>query len=169
MSAVATDLAERLRARFPDVLEVRGDVSVTIGPSELLDALAYLRGEADLGFGFLSDLTASDWPGLDPRMWLSYQLLDMDQARRIRVRVGLPPDPDPPHVPSVTPMFPTADWLEREVFDFFGVVFDGHPNLRRIELPEDWVGHPLRKDQPIGGVNTQYKGAHIPPPDQRGI
>ena len=64
---------------------------------------------------------------------------------------------------------PTAEWLEREVFDFFGVVFDGHPDLRRIEMPEEWVGHPLRKSEPMGGVDTRYQGAFIPPPDQRGL
>ena len=66
-------------------------------------------------------------------------------------------------------MYPTAEWLEREVFDFFGVVFDGHPDLRRIEMPEDWVGHPLRKTEGMGGVNTAYRGAFVPPPDQRGL
>jgi NADH-quinone oxidoreductase subunit C len=163
-----SELAERLRERFPEVLEVRGEVSVTVAAEELLEALAYLRDQQDLGFGFLSDLTCTDWPGLDPRFWLAYQLLSMEHRHRLRVKVGLPPQPDPPHVPSLTPTFRTANWMEREAFDFFGVVFDGHPDLRRIEMPEDWVGHPLRKDHPLAGVNTQYKGAFIPPPDQRG-
>jgi NADH-quinone oxidoreductase subunit C len=165
----ASDLAERLRERFPEVLEARGEVTVTVAAEEVLGALAHLRDEEDLAFAFLSDLTCSDWPDLDPRFWLAYHLLSMRHHRRLRVKVGLPPTPDPPHVPSVTPMFPTANWLEREVFDFFGVMFDGHPDLRRIEMPEDWVGHPLRKDHPLAGVNTQYKGAFIPPPDQRGV
>ena len=164
-----TTLAGRIRTRFADTLEVRGEVTVTVQPKELLEALAYLRDQEDLSFRFLSDVTASDWPGADPRFWLAYHLLSMEHRMRVRVKVGLPPKPDPPHVASVTPLFPAANWLEREVFDFFGVVFDGHPDLRRIEMPEDWVGYPLRKDEPLAGVNTQYKGgAFIPPPDQRG-
>jgi NADH-quinone oxidoreductase subunit C len=164
-----SDLAERLGERFPEVLDARGEVTVTVASEEVLEALAYLRDQDDLDFAFLSDLTCSDWPDLDPRFWLAYHLLSMRHRRRLRVKVGLPPLPDPPHVHSLTAMFPTANWLEREVFDFFGVVFDGHPDLRRIEMPEDWVGHPLRKDHPLAGVNTQYKGAFIPPPDQRGL
>jgi NADH-quinone oxidoreductase subunit C len=163
-----TELAERLRRRFPDTLEARGETTVTVASEELLETLGYLRDEEDLAFGFLSDVTASDWPGMEPRFWLAYQLLSMEHRLQVRVKVGLTGELDPPHVASVTPLFPAANWLEREVFDFFGIVFDGHPDLRRIEMPEDWVGHPLRKDQPLAGVNTQYKGAFIPPPDQRG-
>jgi NADH-quinone oxidoreductase subunit C len=162
-----TPLAERLRARFPDVLLAREEVTVTIGRDDLRSVLEYLREEDDLSFRFLADVTATDWPGLDPRFWLAYELLSMEHRHRVRVKVGL--SPDDAHVPSATPAFPTANWLEREVYDFFGIVFDGHPDLRRIEMPEDWVGHPLRKDQPLAGVNTQYKGAFIPPPDQRGL
>jgi NADH-quinone oxidoreductase subunit C len=162
-------LAERLRPRFPDVVVARGDVSVVVASDDLHPALRYLRDEPDLAFRFLSDVTATDWPDLDPRFWLAYQLLSMEHHQRVRVNVGLPRGEEPPHVASVVPMFPTADWLEREVFDFFGVVFDGHPDLRRIELPEEWVGHPLRKTEGMGGVNTAYRGAFIPPPDQRGL
>jgi NADH-quinone oxidoreductase subunit C len=164
-----SDLARRLRTRFPEVLEARGEVSVTVAGEELVEALAHLREQEDLAFGFLSDVTCTDWPKLDPRFWLAYHLLSMSHRHRVRVKVGLPAVPDPPHVPSVTPLFPTANWLEREVFDFYGVIFDGHPDLRRIQMPDDWDGHPLRKDQPLAGVNTQYKGAFIPPPDQRGV
>jgi NADH-quinone oxidoreductase subunit C len=162
------ELAERLRQRFSDVLEARGEVSVTVLPEDLSETMAYLREDEDLAFRFLADVTASDWPDRDPRFWLAYQLLSMEQRHRVRVNVGLPAAPDPPHIQSATALFPAANWLEREVYDFFGIVFDGHPDLRRIEMPEDWVGHPLRKDQPLAGVNTQYKGAFIPPPDQRG-
>jgi NADH-quinone oxidoreductase subunit C len=163
-----TGLAQRLRSRYPDLLEARGEITVTVASGDLLETLRYLKEQEDLAFGFLSDVTATDWPGMSPRFWLAYQLLSMENHSQVRVKVGLPPDPDPPRIASATLVFPAANWLEREVYDFFGIVFEGHPDLRRIEMPEDWVGHPLRKDEPLAGVNTQYKGAFIPPPDQRG-
>ena len=161
------ELAGRLRQRFAEVLDARGEVTVTVAPDQLLAALQYLRDESDLSFRFLSDLTASDWPGRRPRFWMAYQLRSLEHHHWVRVKVGLPADD--PTVPSVTALFPTANWHEREVFDFFGVIFQGHPDLRRIEMPEGWEGHPLRKDEPLAGVSTQYKGAFIPPPDQRGL
>jgi NADH-quinone oxidoreductase subunit C len=161
------ELAGRLRQRFVEVLDARGEVTVTVAPDQLLAALGYLREVEDLSFRFLSDLTASDWPGREPRFWLAYQLRSVEHHHWVRVKVGLPADD--PTVPSVTALFPTANWHEREVFDFFGVIFQGHPDLRRIEMPEGWEGHPLRKDEPLAGVSTQYKGAFVPPPDQRGV
>jgi NADH-quinone oxidoreductase subunit C len=160
------ELAERLRTRFAEVLETRGEITVTVGRDQLLRALQYLREEQDLSFGFLSDVTATDWPALELRLWVAYHLASFEHRHRLRVKVGLPGADA--HVPSVTSLYPTANWLEREVFDFFGVVFDGHPDLRRIEMPEGWTGHPLRKDEPLAGVSTQYRGAFVPPPDQRG-
>ena len=85
----------------------------------------------------------------------------------MRVKAGLPPDDL--RIASISPAFPAADWQEREVFDLFGVAFDGHPDLRRILMPDGWVGHPLRKDEPMGGVPTMFKGATMPPPDERGL
>src|SRR5690242_13831872 len=95
------ELGERLRQRFDDVLVARGEVNVTVGPADLPEANAYLHDEDDLAFRFLSDVTCSDWPGADPRFWLAYHLLSMEQAHRVRVKVGLPPVPDPPHVASL--------------------------------------------------------------------
>ena len=161
------ELVQRLRHRFPEATEVRGETTVIVEREDFVDAIEYLRFEGDLRFGFLSDITATDWPDLDPRFWVIYHLLSMEHRHRIRVKVGLPASD--PHVPSLTPLFPGANWPEREVYDFFGIVFDGHPDLRRIQMPEDWVGYPLRKDEDMGGVNTAYKGAFIPPPDQRGL
>jgi NADH-quinone oxidoreductase subunit C len=167
---LTAELAERLRGRFPDPLEARGEVTVVAEPNDLLDDLAWLRETPELAFDCLSDVAATDWPDAEPRFWLAYHLRSMEHGHRLRVKVGLSGAEDPPRVPSVTPMFPTGNWLEREVFDFFGVVFDGHPDLRRIEMPEDWEGYPLRKTEPLAGVNTQYKqGAFIPPPDERGL
>ena len=94
-----------------------------------------------------------------------YHLLSMTHNRRIRLEVTCP-DADP-HIPSVVAVYPTNDWHERETYDFFGIVFDGHPALTRIQMPDDWPGHPQRKDYPLGGIPVEYKGATIPPPDQR--
>jgi NADH-quinone oxidoreductase subunit C len=94
-----------------------------------------------------------------------YPLLSMTHNRRIRVEVACP-DADP-HIPSVVSVYPTDDWHERETWDMFGIVFDGHPALTRILMPDDWPGHPQRKDYPLGGIPVEYKGAEIPPPDTR--
>jgi NADH-quinone oxidoreductase subunit C len=161
------ELAGRVGDRFPDALVARGEVTLTVPPEELLDALSWLRDQQDLAFAFLSDVSCTDWPGRDPRIWMAYHLYSFEHGHRIRVKTGLPDDGQP--VDSVTPMFPAANWHEREVYDLFGVVFEGHPDLRRILLPDEWEGHPLRKDQPLGGVVTRYKGATVPPPDERGL
>ncbi|MDP9341427.1 MAG: NADH-quinone oxidoreductase subunit C [Actinomycetota bacterium] len=160
-----TELAERLRQRFPDTMVARDEVAVPLGREELLAALTYLKEDPDLSFGFLSDITATDWPGRLPRFWLAYHLLSLEHRHRVRLKVGLAEDDAV--APSATPVFPTANWLEREVFDFYGVVFEGHPDLRRIIMPDDWDGHPLRKDYSLGGVGTQYRGAFIPSVDER--
>ena len=89
----------------------------------------------------------------------------MEHKHRLRVKVGV--SGEDPHVPSATGLFPTANFQEREVFDLFGVSFDGHPDPRRILMPEGWDGHPLRKTEELGGVNTRYKGAFVPPVDKR--
>lgn len=155
-----------IAARFADVVEARGEITVTVGRDELLESLAWLRDSQ--GFTFLSCVTATDWPGNDPRFWIAYELRTIGgPVRRIRVKVGL--SETDPHIPSVTAPFPTANWLERETFDLYGVVFDGHPDLVRILLPDDWEGHPLRKDEELGGVNTRYHGAFIPPVDTRTV
>jgi NADH-quinone oxidoreductase subunit C len=161
----AEELAARIREGFSDVLAVRGEVIVLVGRDELVDALVRLRDQPDLSFRFLSSLTATDHPGREPRFWVVYELRSVEHAHRLRLKVGLPGDDL--HIPSVTPLFPTANWHEREVWDLFGIVFDGHPDLDRILLPDDWEGHPLRKDEELGGVGTRYHGAFIPPVDER--
>jgi NADH-quinone oxidoreductase subunit C len=108
-----------------------------------------------------------DYLGSDPRrLHVTYQLTSMTYRRRVRLEVAVAEDQP---VPSVTSVYPTADWQERETYDMFGVVFTGHPNLTRILMPDDWEGHPQRKDYPLGGVPVEYKGAEIPPPDQRRV
>jgi NADH-quinone oxidoreductase subunit C len=156
---------DHLRERFPDLVEARGEVTIVVSREELLDRLRELRSDEELSYDFLSDVTAADWPDREPRFWVAYHLSSSAHRHRVRVKVGLPSDDA--LVPSVVGLFPTADWFEREVFDLFGIRFDGHPDLRRILMPDDWDGHPLRKDYGLGGVGTQYKGAFIPPVDQR--
>ena len=159
------DLAERVRTHLPDVFLARDEVTVVVDRGALVDTLIRLRDRSDLSFGFLASLTATDHPGTEPRFWVVYELRSVEHAHRMRVKVPLPGDD--PRVASVTPLFPTADWHERETFDLFGVVFDGHPDLTRILLPDDWEGYPLRKDEELGGVDTRYHGAFIPPVDER--
>ena len=161
------ELAGSLRDRFDDVLVARGEVTVTMDRDALIEGLTSLRDDDGLRFTFLADVSCTDWPGRDPRIWMAYHLYSPERNHRVRVKVGLPQDDL--RVASATSVFPAADWHEREVFDFFGVTFDGHPDLRRILMPDEWVGYPLRKDEPLGGVATQYKGAFVPPPDERGL
>jgi NADH-quinone oxidoreductase subunit C len=159
------DIVERLRPRFPDAIVARGQAVLPVDREHLLDELASLREDAELRLDFLSSVTASDWPGHAPRFWLAYELYSLEHVHRLRVKVGLPEED--PRVPSVTGLFPTANFQERELFDLLGIGFDGHPDLRRILLPEGWDGHPLRKTEELGGVDTRYKGAFIPPVDTR--
>jgi NADH-quinone oxidoreductase subunit C len=162
----AESLAARLEERFPDAIVARGEVTAVVDRLDLIDTLEQLRDDADLAFDHLSDVSSTDWPDRVPRFWVAYHLFSRRHRHRLRLTVGLvAEDPD---VPTVTGIFPTADWQEREVFDLFGITFDGHPDLRRILMPEDWEGHPLRKDYPLGGVGTAYKpDIRVPPIDER--
>jgi NADH-quinone oxidoreductase subunit C len=161
------EIAERVGARFPDTLATRGEVTVLLDRGELMDALRWLRADPDLSLAFLLSVTATDWPGRDPRFWVAYELRSIEHRHRLRVKVGVPEGDA--HVPSVTPLFPTANWHERETFDFFGIEFDGHPDLTRILLPDGWEGFPLRKTEELGGVNTRFHGAFVPPVDRRAM
>jgi NADH-quinone oxidoreductase subunit C len=161
----AAGIAERVRMSYPEVVVSRDEASVSVGREELLAALGSFRDDPGLRLDFLSSVTATDRPDGDPRFWVVYELSSTELHHRLRVKVGL--SDEDPRVPSVTGLFPTADWHERETYDFFGVVFDGHPDLRRILLPDDWEGWPLRKTEELGGVNTRYHGAFIPPVDRR--
>jgi NADH-quinone oxidoreductase subunit C len=161
----AAGIAESVRTSFPDVVVARDEASVIVGRDELLGALRAFRDDPELGLDFLSSVTANDRPGRDPRFWVVYELASTEHHHRLRAKVGV--SEDDPHVPSVTGVFRTADWYERETYDFFGIVFDGHPDLRRILLPDDWEGWPLRKTEELGGVNTRFHGAFIPPVDRR--
>jgi NADH-quinone oxidoreductase subunit C len=160
-----TDLAERVRRRHPDVVVARGEATVLVDRDGLLEALRAFRDDEELRLDFLSSVTATDWPGRDPRFWVVYELSSTGRHHRLRVKVGLPEDDV--RVSSVSGLYPTANWHERETYDFYGVEFQGHPNLRRILLPDGWEGWPLRKTEELGGVDTRFHGAFIPPVDRR--
>ncbi|MGI8987000.1 MAG: NADH-quinone oxidoreductase subunit C [Nocardioidaceae bacterium] len=144
----------------------RGEVTFFVRREDLPRVVTQLRDDAALRFELLSGVSGVHYPEETGReLHAVYHLLSMTHNRRIRVEVAAP-DSDP-HIPSIVATYPTADWHERETYDFFGLVFDGHPALTRILMPDDWPGHPQRKDYPLGGVPVEYKGATIPPPDQR--
>jgi NADH-quinone oxidoreductase subunit C len=159
------ELADRVRARCPDTAAARGEVTATVAREDLLETLRWLRDDERLALRFCSSVTATDWPDLDPRLWVAYELRSIERGHRLRVKVGLS-DGDA-HLPTITSLYPTADWHERETHDFFGIVFDGHPDPRPLMLPEGWEGFPLLKTEPLGGVNTRFHGAFIPPVDTR--
>ncbi len=124
----------------------RGELTLTIAREQIRAACEAVR---KAGYNFLEDLTAVDWYPSSPRFQLSYQILSHSLKQYIRLRVMV--DEADPAVNSITSVWPGADFYEREIFDLFGVRFEGHPNLRRIMLPDDWKGHPLRKDYPVEG------------------
>jgi len=159
------ELVERLGSRFDEVSVAHGEVTAVTTREKIVEVLSSLKTEPGLAFDFLADISGTDWPDRELRFWVAYHLYSMDEKHRLRVKVGV--TENGAHIPTVTGLFPGANFLEREVFDMLGVEFDGHPDLRRILLPEDWEGHPHRKDEELGGVKTQFKGTFIPPVDQR--
>ena len=124
----------------------RDELTLTIAAEEIRAAAATVQA---VGYNFFVDLTAVDWFPSSPRFQLSYHILSHAYKERIRLRVLL--EGENPSVESIMPIWPAANFYEREVFDLFGIRFGGHPNLRRILMPDDWVGHPLRKDYPVEG------------------
>ena len=144
----------------------RGEITFHIARENLVEAARRLRDDAALRFEFCAGVSGVHYPDDTGReLHAVYHLLSMTHNRRIRVEVTCP-DADP-HIPTLVPIYPTNDWHERETWDFFGIIFDGHPALTRIQMPDDWPGHPQRKDYPLGGIPVEYKGGTIPPPDQR--
>ncbi|MQA13726.1 MAG: NADH-quinone oxidoreductase subunit C [Pseudonocardiaceae bacterium] len=144
----------------------RGEITYYVRREHLVALCRALRDDPGLRFELCSSVSGVDY-GVDveQRLHTVYHLTSMTYRRRIRLEVAV--DVDDAHVPSVVEVYPTADWHEREAYDMFGIVYDGHPALTRILMPDDWDGHPQRKDYPLGGIPVEYKGAEIPPPDQR--
>lgn len=182
------DIERRIQSRFGDLAThvAFGELTVFVPAEQVLVVATFCRDDEELAFELLADLSGVHWPGgdhvVDPQIsttgWpenrltrdrgtieVTYHLLSLSRGHRVRLVVAV--DDRDPVVPSVTSLHATADFHEREVYDFFGVRFDGHPNLVRILMPEDWAGYPQRKDHPLGGVDTEYRGAFVPPPDER--
>lgn len=151
MTEMTNPTADCLREQFPDaviaVREMAGEQTIVAQRDRIVEILEFLRDDEGLRYNFLADLTAVDWLGRVPRFEVVYHLLSLSHRRRVRLKVLVD---DGESVPTITGVYPTANFHEREVFDMFGIPFDGHPDLRRILMPEDWEGYPLRKDYPLG-------------------
>ena len=158
----STDLSQALER----VVVHRGEITFHVRREDIAFVAQMLRDDEALRFEFCAGVSAVHYPDDAGReLHAAYHLLSMTHNRRIRLEVTAP-DADP-HIPSLVSIYPTNDWHEREAWDMFGIVFDGHPSLTRILMPDDWPGHPQRKDYPLGGIPVEYKGGSVPPPDQR--
>lgn len=143
--------ADRINEQFPEaviaVREIAGEQTVVVEREQIVEILEFLRDEESLEYNMLVDLTGVDFLGRIPRFEVVYHLLSMGHKRRLRLKVLAE---EGESVPSVVGVYPTANFHEREVYDMFGIDFEGHPDLRRILMPDEWEGHPLRKDYPLG-------------------
>ncbi len=184
-------IEKRVQDRFGDVAsDLRfGELSLYVRPSQLLDVLAFCRDDEVVDAKWLADLAGVHWPAGDHSIerqpsttgWPTYRIdreqgvIEVDYVLRSHThhhwfRLVVAVDDAKAVLPSVTALYPTANFLEREVHDMFGVTFEGHPDLRRILMPDDWVGHPHRKDYPLGGVDVEYHNdKFIPSPQERDL
>jgi NADH-quinone oxidoreductase subunit C len=159
-------LADDFDAAVERVVVYRDQLTLEVSRGHLPVVARALRDDAQLRFELCCGVSGVHYPAeIGRELRAFYPLMSITHNRRIQLEVACP-DADP-HVPSLFSVYPTTDWHERETYDFFGIIFDGHPALTRIEMPDDWVGHPQRKDYPLGGVPVEYHGAQIPPPDER--
>jgi len=149
-------LKEKFAASIIEVVEFRGEVTVTVAKDAIIEILSFLK--LSLQYNLLTDLTAVDYLGRkEERFMMVYQLYSIPNKDRLRIKT--PVTEVACTIPTAIPVWKTANWLEREVFDLFGITFSGHPDLRRILMTDDWVGHPLRKDYPLQGPDREpYKG-----------
>jgi len=146
LELLARELREQDTESVADTEFFREKAALHVAPKAIRPVLEFLRGK---GFAFLASVHGLDYYPEEPRLGVQYELLDMTALDRVTVKLRVPTDD--PHVDSVTPDWPTANHQEREIYDMFGVIFDGHPDLRRILMPEDYEGFPQRRDFPIGG------------------
>jgi len=167
---ILAEVLDEAGTAFDDAIEKvvvdRGELTLFVRAPHLVTVCQALRDDQDLRFELGLGVSGVHFPHETGReLHAVYHLMSVTHTRRLRLEVAVPDAH--PHIPSSVPVYPGHDWHERETWDFFGIVFDGHPALARIEMPDDWQGHPQRKDYPLGGVHVEYKGASIPPPDER--
>jgi NADH-quinone oxidoreductase subunit C len=144
----------------------RGELTFHVKRDRLIEVARKLRDDADLRFELCSGVSGVHYLDEQGReLRAVYHLVSITHNRRLRLEVSTPDDDR--HIPSLVSVYPTCNWHERETWDFFGIIFDGHPALTRIQMPDDWKGHPQRKDYPLGGIPVEYRGATVPPPDER--
>jgi len=158
------ELVKKLKTHFSGVVleatEFLGQLSVRVDPARVVDVCDFLRREPEAAFNYLSDLTCVHYPmRADGPFEIVYNLYSIPRNERVRLKAALSEDAE---IESVTAVWPSANWMEREVYDLFGVRFKNHPDLRRILLPPDWEGHPLRKDYPLEFVENQWTEKHLP-------
>lgn len=163
-------VVERIHQLAPGAIERvvvhRGELTLYVHGEKMLDLARPLRDDAQLRFEHCASVSGVHYPEeKGAELHSVYHFQSMTHNRRLRIEAACPDDD--PHLPSIVSVYPAADWHERETWDMYGIVFDGHPALTRILMPDDWPGHPQRKDYPLGGVEVEYKGATIPPPDER--
>ncbi|WNM25992.1 NADH-quinone oxidoreductase subunit C [Demequina capsici] len=159
-------LGDKASEAIQYVVVDRGELTLHIAREHLLEVAQHLRDDQDLRFEMCLGVNGVHYPADEGReLHACYPMQSITHGRRIRVEVSV--SEDDPHLPSLTGIYPMNNWHERETYDFFGIIFDGHPSLARIEMPDDWVGHPQRKDYPLGGIPVEYKGAEVPSPDTR--
>ncbi len=166
--ALASAMADRQipETAIEQITVAHREMTIFVEREHLVSLLQICRDEASLRFEVAASISGVDYgAGVPRRLHVVYDLLSMTYRRRFRLEVAV--DVTDATVPSAVAVYPTADWHEREIWDMFGVVFAGHPGLTRILMPDDWAGHPQRKDYPLGGIPVEYKGAEIAPPDQR--
>lgn len=156
---IAEEAVVKIQGQFPpasewEVHRFRDEVTVSVPRGDIVAVAAFLRDDKKLKYDYLSDICANDWPDREVRFEVNYHLYSMQHFTRLRLKVLVPEEDC--KCPSVTGVWGTANWHEREVFDLFGIDFEGHPDLRRILLPEEWEGNPLRQDYPIGWEQPEF-------------
>ena len=167
------EMVDELERAYPEfnadierVVVDRGELTLHVKADRLFQVAQVLRDNPVLRFEMCLGVNGVHYPtDKDRELHCVYPFLSMTFNRRIRLEVSVPDSN--PHLPSLVELWGGNNWHERETFDMFGIIFDGHPGLTRILMPDDWIGHPQRKDYPLGGIPVEYKGATVPPPSER--